>query len=412
VLDLLARVVQRSVPALGHPLFDRYASEINRKIAAGKNFVLLSTPTHTGGWIDPAVLVRRVADHLGEPGPIDAQMALWRLAPVGRDAVVEQAAPLSSRLGWALRYALGDDSIQPRKNDPLWMAAIRSRWPVDDPEGLTRWSDRYRVADGAVSAAYALTATPPGTKEIKGWNGKPQTVKVPAKVAVKVSPRPGTSDLIPAARHRLLKTSPWGWPVESIGELRWGLSVWPSNRFALFAQAVRELSSNLEASPSQYRTETERLYMEWVTTPPHDLGEVGHLLLCMGLNSAFSTTRDGAVDAAIRNIETDQFDCESFGRQLGFLLSCHFGKVNRLHPALQEVCSTSPHHARAIGAALCYGLDLGDSEPPRLFPKLLELLAELKRQHDGLFLATSVRAYVEKLPDQGKTASLRRQLLA
>ena len=48
----------------------------------------LSTPTHSGGYIDPVVLVGRAARH-PEPPPHDAILALLRLAPDGRARALE-----------------------------------------------------------------------------------------------------------------------------------------------------------------------------------------------------------------------------------------------------------------------------------------------------------------------------------
>ena len=61
--------------------------EVAEAVAARQPFVSLAAPTHAGGWIDPAILVKRLR---AEPPPstLDLVAAILRLAPDGRDAAL------------------------------------------------------------------------------------------------------------------------------------------------------------------------------------------------------------------------------------------------------------------------------------------------------------------------------------
>ncbi|MEM7391271.1 MAG: DUF6493 family protein, partial [Verrucomicrobiota bacterium] len=185
----------------------------------------------------------------------------------------------------------------------------------------------------------------------------------------------------------------------------------PRNRFALFAQGIRQISRYLEMSPDRIYTETEITLMSFLEEPPHELGETGHLLLAMGLNSAFASTRKAVVDTAVANIEAGRIDPECFGAQIARMLQCGYARVRRLQPGLRALADFSPLHARVVGRALCCGLDLQDASPPGRFSQLLELLVELRCRHPDLPWAESVLATLKGLPDSGKTRGLKKKLL-
>ena len=78
--------------------------EVAEAVAVGRPFVSLAAPTHAGGWIDPAVLVKR--SRAGPPpSTLDLVAAILRLAPEGRDAALASAAGPDGRerRGRALR---------------------------------------------------------------------------------------------------------------------------------------------------------------------------------------------------------------------------------------------------------------------------------------------------------------------
>ena len=99
---------------------------------------LLALPTHEGGWIEPSVLIGRLAavqasgDDV-DGRPLDAVQALLRLLPRGRAPALDAAAVLRGEIGEAVRHALGGHAVV-GPTPSLWAAAARARDPdADDP---------------------------------------------------------------------------------------------------------------------------------------------------------------------------------------------------------------------------------------------------------------------------------------
>lgn len=121
----------RSVDPGAGAFLSARAREVAESAALRRPFMSVAVPTHTGGWIDPAVLVRRIAVH--QPASrLDLVAGLLRLAPDGRDAALRGAAGLGGESGAVVRYALGgDEAIGPTA--AWWVAAARVRAPgLDD----------------------------------------------------------------------------------------------------------------------------------------------------------------------------------------------------------------------------------------------------------------------------------------
>ena len=175
--------------------------ELARRVAGGVEGPVLAAPTHAGGWVAPAALVERVArtQALGlKLLPIDAALALLRLAPEGRREALDAASAIEGDLARALRFALGAEE-GPTRGDrraaPLWVAAARARWPDRDlgealsPLGLggdwpdlqraATWTwaaglreDRFRREDGKFPSLDLVTDPPyPLGAEAPAWPG-------------------------------------------------------------------------------------------------------------------------------------------------------------------------------------------------------------------------------------------------
>ena len=115
-----------------------------------------------GGWIDPAVLVRRLAAR-PPASTLDLVAAILRLAPAARDArPARLAAGLAGEVGAAVRYALGgDEPIGPTA--AWWVAAARVRRRARTTRrssSATRASDRMPVWPLASEAAGRTIARP------------------------------------------------------------------------------------------------------------------------------------------------------------------------------------------------------------------------------------------------------------
>ncbi|MEM7396170.1 MAG: DUF6493 family protein, partial [Verrucomicrobiota bacterium] len=169
----------RPVTARSSLLLD-YIEGLMRPLAAGRNVTLLSAPTHSGGWIDPELFVERLNRCSGRLHPLDLQVALLRLAPGGRDRALRRAGKAQA----AVRYALGDDAAKPRKNDPVWLAAIRSRDPMGEPKQFRSWGAAWQGPDCAVLTTYSIKTFPPGKQKVKLRTGRTKVMARPARIDV------------------------------------------------------------------------------------------------------------------------------------------------------------------------------------------------------------------------------------
>jgi hypothetical protein len=95
---------------------------------------LLATPTDPSGWLDPAQFVHRLAG-TAEPMRHDLIAALLRLHPDGRAEALRSARTLPGDAGAATRYALGGVPAE-IGDHAVWVAAARSRAPLDDDQHL------------------------------------------------------------------------------------------------------------------------------------------------------------------------------------------------------------------------------------------------------------------------------------
>jgi hypothetical protein len=116
---------------------------------------LLALPTDVRGWIDPAVLVTRVAEAGQATRPLDAATALMRLAPWGRASALADASRLDGPLGGAVRAACaGEESAGA---GPLVAGALR--WlraqPHTGPPWLFGGSDTTARPRSSAAALHA-----------------------------------------------------------------------------------------------------------------------------------------------------------------------------------------------------------------------------------------------------------------
>ncbi len=404
VVTRLARTVMQS-----ESLFSDYARMIGRAVARQpeRAFQLLSTPTHRGGWIDPRELVTRLAVRREPSEPLDLTLALLRLGPTHREAALAEARRLPGEEVELLRYALGDDAVTPKRDQPLWLAATRARHPRDNPSILQSWSADYDHPDGKRLAEFTVETQRAQKREVKRYWGT-RTEQQPPRVRLAlVEPLRGNHVL--TARYR---AEPKSWWANDPAYFDWLLSLWPANRQALYPLVVASLSDYAGASPTQTAASAELVYLRWINLPPHPLGPGGHLALAMALNSTAAPTRQGAAEALYQNVRCGLFDPAEFGRQMAALLRVDFLKLNRVVPILRETAALSPLTSRRVAEALSQALDLRGEPAPRLVNALLELMIELRAQHPDVALCEASRQTLQSLGATGKTAQLASRLLA
>jgi len=132
---------------------------VAQRAARREGRLLLSTPTHRGGWIDPIDWVGRLHE-LGRLPDLDHTMdfrlSLLRLAPDNRAEALARSASLPWSLRGIVAFALGGEAEPARRDfkaSAAWISAARCRAPLADwgatfaPLGLVNaWPDGVRPA--------------------------------------------------------------------------------------------------------------------------------------------------------------------------------------------------------------------------------------------------------------------------
>jgi hypothetical protein len=138
-------------------------------------------------------------------------------------------------------------------------------------------------------------------------------------------------------------------------------------------------------------------------------GEVGHLLLCLGLIGKDADVKGLAVDALIEGIEGRVFDPRLFAEVMARLGEGKWGKLNRLGEGLMLVVQVSTLHAGVVCEALEAWLPRLDFEE-RSAVHVLQVLLEA-RALTGRPLAASAQAALREVSGSGKAAKLAKDLL-
>jgi hypothetical protein len=320
--------------------------EIAARVLAQQSAPLLAAPTHRGGWIDPRVLVARVAEYLtrGLPiGQFDAVAALLRLTPKHRAAALEQArtlpAPANPKLPFvmelpqALRYALGDDAVPIGPTASLWIAAARSRSPFADDERVEAAHPRLGPDAGRKATLLEVLERPEYGRD------NPLRARVTPKVPAAVTYAHPTVLL-----HRVeedLFASGAGWRAD----IPWLFSLWPVAPEVLFFHGARWMAAHQEGVSIDSE---RRRYLEPLLDPDVPLGPYATLLLAFGLTAKDGSVHGLATDALIAAVEDGRLDPERLGAAIIQIAAVGAGKYPRWSKTLTEAARVSPLHAEAV----------------------------------------------------------------
>jgi Family of unknown function (DUF6493) len=384
----------------------------------------LSTPTHTGHWIDPLVLVQRSAGAAPKNTPpllgiADQVLALLRLAPDRRALALEAAQTVTEEWGMALRYALGGDEACGATKS-LWVAASRARAPFDDDPRIARLMGRSQPGlDRAPQFSYTtspreggwLTLGLRGSDSGDAMNFGKEGMGGRARLAEAASPEncfPTNSMCDPAQLSHLDTYIP--------GDMRhtgsWVTAVWPQHPepvFALSAKAACMLDGNNYVRPAN---EPLAHGLKLILDPDVPIGPMALLMLCRGLNAIDKAAAQGTVDALIACVEDGRLDGDTLGAAMhGFLMS---GLVvaKRWPDRLKDVARSSPLALLVVRSALARALY--DGTPTRELRDMhawLETLLELAIEAGEAIEDPETRAGIRSYLDRGKARKLARALL-
>ena len=380
------------------------AFEIADRIARRHTTPLLSAPTHSGGWIDPMDLARRVNAYAGEASETDVVLAMLRMAPERKcDALSHLDDRDVREMTSAVRYALGGPAPREFPTNPLWIAAFRSREPWSDlPESHRA---NQRGPDAATSARYQVGCE----TQTYGHGEEVYSFSYPV-VTVTPSSTPEETSRIPTCALHHNPTTPYdgiGYGREP-GMIRWASTVWPIARESYFAMGCRELGRNVDWNEAAWHV---RSYMEPLLDDATPLRQIGLQLLLIGLAAKEPGESGLAVDIAIQAMRDGRLGTSNLGDSLASSLSAKWLKLSRWAKSFRSVTEVSPLHAHITLHAWQRALGASDLPLPRGAGDVLELMLEVGEQLQCGIIHQPCRVVLERLKGKTKAARYAKQLL-
>jgi hypothetical protein len=335
----------------------------------------LWTPTHRRGFIDPAVMVERVAAHQSKGARSslgDQVLGLLRLAPVVDERMRAGARRLADGpLLRALRYALGD-AVGPGEEHALFAAAARIRHPGNDDDVLLRQQGDLGP-DAARAARYDWRVHSWESKHSeRAWQFHDLVVDTeaqppnlpPSHIAVLRHPPAG------AARQHFRW---WSFGGVDEGSVCWSATLLPSCPDAFLAEGARAIGNNLDWWEAQWHNAA---YLRLLLDPTCTLGAMGTLLLALGMMGKEPGQTAIAVDALVQSHRDGRLDAAMLGETLRRLLANPLPKAARLRASLVAATRAESALRRPVFDALSAAVT---AEPqPRELATLLDMLLELK----------------------------------
>jgi hypothetical protein len=190
---------------------------------------------------------------------------------------------------------------------------------------------------------------------------------------------------------------------------RWCATVSPRWLEGWFAAGCRELGGNIEWWQADWST---RAYLEPLVNPETSIGQMGALLIALGLGAKEVSESGLATDALIAGVSDSRLDATIIGNGLIEAASSGAIKFSRWARQLQKAAQSGASPARAIFLALemllesAHGADGGD------FGRLVELEHELAHLTGLRLTRAGALRTISNLTTGGKTARAARGLLA
>ena len=347
--------------------------DVSESLTRAQPRVLLSAPTHSGGWIDPIDFVNRVNGLSDDPSEEDLVLALLRLAPDGKAKALKKLKPkLKSKTSseWisAVKFALGADKIKIGKNAPLCIAALRSRSP---------WND-----DAKVEKAFSGLGPDCGKAAKFTVKFRSKTAKYDGRnyihrymdLGIDGGTKKKAPDNIPT---RLFNVEKGGIESELYCGIPWAATVWPGARESFFRIGASDIGGNLDWWEARWENQN---FLSPLLDQETPLRVQGLMLLLTGLAAKEPGEYGLATDAAILSISDGRLGTDNLGGWLSEYLPSEFFNSSRLAKRFTDIAAVSDLHAyvtfRAFEQTLC-----GDpKKQPRGMADLIELMVELGTQ--------------------------------
>ena len=376
--------------------------EIARATSAGKSLQLMSSPTHSGGWIDPIVLVERANQLSSNNEPrnhADECFSLLRLAPDNRLTALRDLKKSSVEYSQALRYALDRASNELVEDNGLHAAASRARHPMaQDPvlskklgkdySGITTggtWHFNFHspeVLEGGIkftAGCLEILVDPPASPNCKSFS-----------------------------------SSFYTFPKYSIGpsfpDARWLYSHWPAGVEIIISQACNSVAKNV-GSGEVIPAREHRPFLEKLLDPDVPMSKTAMLTLVIALSARQTDEQGPATEALISCIQDARIDSRILSRTLFPVANSALFFPGRTAKCLLEVGRVSPLHNLVIANALEELISELDGTLPKDFHHILETLLQLLSESNEPIRSSSARSSLENVKSTGKTKALINKLL-
>ena len=413
---------QREVPST-FAFWQHRALRIANRVSQRIPYVLLSTPTHSGGWIDPRIFVQRAMNKPDESlDTFDVVLGLLRLAPEHREEALLDAKTLPGELGAAVRHALGSNSEHVGGTASIWIAAARARDPeADDAKVLQKHAGLGPDAGRACSYECRIKRVThdyvDGRSVERVLSEESEDDGYPTLVIARTPTVRLGADF--DAFAPLLHVSD---PGDLLGEhyVRWLATAWPAGRRAWFARGANALYNNMDWGGAEWQN---HVYLDILFDYEQRFGEIPMLCLAVGLTAKEPREVALATDVLIAALEDGRVTGVMLGttmRQLCHELHNrkykwrpHRAKAARWAKTLGEAARVSPLHAEEVRIAIEHAIAF-DSPADALKDQgeLFSLLRELCALANCGVQNPTARTFLASYAGSSKAAKLAKACLA
>ncbi|MEZ6042761.1 MAG: DUF6493 family protein [Planctomycetaceae bacterium] len=381
-------------------------------------WILLSAPTHKGGWIDPVEFVDRINELRTDPDECDVILAMLRLAPENRGTALKRLKP-AVRGEWldAVRHALGGRVRRAGSSPHLWAAAARSRAPFDDDAFVQKAFPQLGTGC-ATAAEFVVTYRVNKHARKLEYSACISTPEVMPKVGDVMLPTLITQVNLNGDDNSIALYA-------DENSVHWLKTLWPGCCEMFFAGGAQLLFSNLDWWEAEWGN---KCFMEPLLDPGTPPRAIGLFMLLCGLAAKEPGEHGLAVDILIQAISDGRVGTDCLGEALAEHLPWQAFNFSRLAKRFGDIAAASDLHSwvvfrsweRAIAecvsrnqsgvasASLKASSQLPDT--PRGMGDIFEMLVEIAaRLGCGITLA-ACRTFLQSITGSGKVAKSAKQL--
>ncbi|TPE42475.1 DUF6493 family protein [Pontibacter mangrovi] len=420
-----------------NPAYEPYKQillTVKEKLRQEDRLPLLSTPTHAPGWIDPAILVKRLSQYTAsgvKPDSMDLQIAMSRCALEAPEEALAAAKELPGEYGHLVCFLLQPDaSPRPPFTTPAaWMAAALAKtpkqvYPEFSPFSGTMLPHHYLTGQfewQALLEAYTYKKYDYQKRQELKVHDTRKILRVRIKKQGIANPLSGIKNnlrkLLPLQKkgvtllyeYLTLKTKYLDAEPNDIQRL---LMLVPNNPELLLAQVIGQCLTYptfwSEADRKMVTATIRTLQEIW-----KDFGATAHLFVATCMLSSDKTIRAFAAEIWIRGVSSDSIKSGLVGEIIGLQEQVEFAPLKRLTDLIiSNMLQVSGRHNVQLEEMLTALLQQLPDEPIKNLKKLLEIYMEvlaLNKSAAEKDLTPKLEAW-QHAPSLSKTISRIRQL--